>query len=1126
MALREEEELALDSLDFGLAGLDTLTSTDFLDVDDDLLQANLDRLTSDGMEGGADSDSIGASWDLFKVSMGGGIDYLDRAFGLPSWLTDYGDDIKSEGEEALQQYYQEYPGTLSEQEHILPWVLERVAEGATHNAVNLLGLGLASIMFRNPTAGRLAVGTMSAGATTALNFLAQLNEGVQVHASAAGKRDSEMSEAEIRNAIIPAIQNVVLDLYMPVHTTKLFKGKKLTGDAFQTALGRLTTEQLETLSKMLVRGAKATLYTAGSEGITEALQGVNLHRTSKVGLGGVTAEDVLSDFLVGTAAGGIMASPFNVGQATAANRQLRADQNLLDAENFRRLDTAKNQYKIGKEEYDIAVTDYKKTYQKLLDDYQGPLDKEGKPSIDLQPPTEPDDITPELFEFPRVDKTVVSNLVKQTGDALLNRSGASIEDVRAKLKTGKDMYHLDRISRSMLDRESGTGEGESAKSFNTLKHVKYGEHARKFFDIKDKWQESRGPLKFLTGEMFARVKEDIDKYIGLGLENKKDSQLRSKLRRRLGGAKFRELERDIVALRKLSTDVWRDLSKQLGKDGMTIGFVKGYLTRGIDAKSVEDPKAQERFIEALLDPNLVNLEDVKDEKGNVIQTARDLANEILNDILNGVNPSTITSQQIRQGMKGKGMGKSSFEKRRDAKWDKLPEEFRKKSPLDSMSEYIQHSATRLASAEAFGGDHANKLVESVDTLVERGVFGEKEAQKVWDLYDAFHHVYKRPKDEADRLRLKAYKVIQTGAAVKFLGLATISSWTEPAWIFQRAGIWNTFKAVPSLAKTTLVGISRAVYAGGEGKQARTSFGRELIRVMGFAINPKMNEKIDKLFAGDNNQLLQTYFRTPAGLFLTQYTNWVRTWTALAGLNMVQSQANKLNRLKGNKRALLVRELRENGMTIEDFKAIKRAGGGKIDILNDKFLNTEITKSDGTKTRVRDLLVPWLRKITTDVALEPHAGNRPLWMSNPEMQLLAQLKSFPVLFGNTIAKRVVRKMNPKQCTPDFMGKVGALAATATALAIAGLAMAIKDEIKGIDVERTPKHYVAAIGIPYVADRNILETIAGPSLNIASDISASFFDDGFMETLFKAPEEIFDLLLRATFGALGAEAMEND
>ena len=80
------------------------------------------------------------------------------------------------------------------------------------------------------------------------------------------------------------------------------------------------------------------------------------------------------------------------------------------------------------------------------------------------------------------------------------------------------------------------------------------------------------------------------------------------------------------------------------------------------------------------------------------------------------------------------------------------------------------------------------------------------------------------------------------------------------------------------------------------------------------------------------------------------------------------------------------------MTIDDFNAIYRAGGNKIDVMNDAFLETMITKSDGTQTRVRDLLVPWLRKLTTDVALEPTATNRPLWMSNPDMQLLAQLKS--------------------------------------------------------------------------------------------------------------------------------------
>ena len=73
------------------------------------------------------------------------------------------------------------------------------------------------------------------------------------------------------------------------------------------------------------------------------------------------------------------------------------------------------------------------------------------------------------------------------------------------------------------------------------------------------------------------------------------------------------------------------------------------------------------------------------------------------------------------------------------------------------------------------------------------------------------------------------------------------------------------------------------------------------------------------------------------------------------------------------------------------------------------------------------MVPWVRKLVTDVALEPTTTNRPLWMSNPDMQLLAQLKSFPILFGNTIAKRVIRKMNPKTCSPDFMGQMATVAA---------------------------------------------------------------------------------------------------
>ena len=204
----------------------------------------------------------------------------------------------------------------------------------------------------------------------------------------------------------------------------------------------------------------------------------------------------------------------------------------------------------------------------------------------------------------------------------------------------------------------------------------------------------------------------------------------------------------------------------------------------------------------------------------------------------------------------------------------------------------------------------------------------------------------------------------------------------------------------------------------------------------------------------------------------------------------------------------------------------RAGGNKIDILNDEWLETMITKSDGTQTRVRDMIVPWLRNIVTDVALEPTAVNRPLWMSNPDMQLLAQLKSFPVLFGNTIAKRVTRKLNPKSCTPDLMGQMSTLAAIGAALGMGALALAIKDEIRGSEREHGPIDVVSAIGIPLIGEASITGYIGGPAASIVDNFLQSVYGDGLAETLAETPEAFLDIILRATVGTLGAELVEDD
>ena len=300
----------------------------------------------------------------------------------------------------------------------------------------------------------------------------------------------------------------------------------------------------------------------------------------------------------------------------------------------------------------------------------------------------------------------------------------------------------------------------------------------------------------------------------------------------------------------------------------------------------------------------------------------------------------------------------------------------------------------------------------------------------------------------------------------------------------------------------------------------------MIRLTGFALDPKNTERTEKMFAGDANKWVNVFFRMPAGLFLTQYTNFVRGWAATAALKRIESEAKALKRMKPARRKRLEAELKENGMTIEDFASIYRAGGNKIDIINDDFLNTVITKSDGTQTRVRDLMLPWMRKMVTDVALEPLATNRPLWMSNPDYQLFSQLKSFPILFGNTIAKRAIRKLNPKSCTADLMGQMSTLAAIGTALGAAALAMAIKDEIRGSDYERGPLDLVGAIGIPLVGETSLAAYMGGPVVGTLDDFIASLYGEGLAGTMAKGPEEFFDLILRASVGALGAEAVGDD
>ena len=101
--------------------------------------------------------------------------------------------------------------------------------------------------------------------------------------------------------------------------------------------------------------------------------------------------------------------------------------------------------------------------------------------------------------------------------------------------------------------------------------------------------------------------------------------------------------------------------------------------------------------------------------------------------------------------------------------------------------------------------------------------------------------------------------------------------------------------------------------------------------------------------------------------------------------------------------------------------------------------------------VRDVLVPWMHKVVDDVVVHPKAINKPLWMSDPRFAIIAQLKTFPIVFGNTVVKRLLRKLNPKQCSPDFGAAIGAVQGIAMAYALVHIGETMKAAIRGTDFE---------------------------------------------------------------------------
>ncbi len=676
-----------------------------------------------------------------------------------------------------------------------------------------------------------------------------------------------------------------------------------------------------------------------------------------------------------------------------------------------------------------------------------------------------------------------------------------IKDMRDRQTSG----HLSALADDMLGMfirpDTFSGELKSRNSFHQERENITGKLLSKLSEALDK-QVVHKAMGLGGRELDADRNDYLISHIKGDEKNRKVLAARLMAEKGLTSTDIKQLDNAASLIKEATASIGEQLHAEAG-----IGFVDNYIYSPVSPESIKNNK--EGFIRSLIASSKKAYYKAQEagkstdnyiyQEGEVQQTLEN-ARQIADNIIEGRDPDIATASILRKQAEAGTSRKrvEDFEKSRSAEWAELDSEFRETNLGKVIEKYLLRAGTKLASVRTFG-KNAKHLKSNLDKLNKAGAITKDEIEHSWDMYDAVHNVYKRDVSKGvDRWR-KTSKILTGVGAMTHLGLATISAATELLWVGERSDFSNALKSLPKSWDFFSKGLGRSI-----DKKSEWSDGAKQLARLGFNINPEINERMDQLFSVDHNKLLNGWFRSPFGAYLTQWTNFNRDLAVNAGILRINEHANKWKTLPKHKKNAFLRELKEQGMVESDFLQIMDAardtktGKVNISILDDVFLKKRITKKlktlhkPSTTVAVEDIVVPWINSIVEDVVIQPNAANKPLWMSNPSFSVISQLKTFPIVFGNTVVKRLLRKLNPRNCNADFGMAISVIGAIAAAYAVAYIGMQLKAGIRGSD----PREFgllegASTIGLLgplglVVGGRDLSSSASGPVLQAIDDV----------------------------------------
>ena len=303
------------------------------------------------------------------------------------------------------------------------------------------------------------------------------------------------------------------------------------------------------------------------------------------------------------------------------------------------------------------------------------------------------------------------------------------------------------------------------------------------------------------------------------------------------------------------------------------------------------------------------------------------------------------------------------------------------------------SASRNLEAKEF----VNKYNPAILEFLDSGLMRQSEAKYLKKIVDSLENKYNVIKNKQLR---KLYKFATTGAYIVTLGLAAIPSLVEPILVLTKVSpknaLWGLYKAA-AVSGRKGVRSFKPKWKRSKDEEALMS----LMQTSDMALNDSIRDIGDLVMS---KKVTDTYFRTN---LLAQVTQFSRNIAFQAGRLQIRDDIKTLERERATgdvtKDSI---NARKRFIELGLIKPVSRSKVKRETSIQQEISEwaNSIERGGESVLAEPEIITKALGKLVNEVIMTPDILNRPLWMSNPYMAPLAQLKGFTMVFGNTIGMK--------------------------------------------------------------------------------------------------------------------------